>query len=64
MIVLFNMALDPTGPLAMRLHARPRRVSQVTAQGSRDLPARPAGGELRVAVPSIPAWQTAVLVDG
>jgi hypothetical protein len=62
-VVLMNLALDPTGPLTLRLRAAPKRLAILTAQGEQELLLRPAGAELKVDVPSIPAWHTAVLVS-
>jgi hypothetical protein len=62
-VVLMNLALDPTGPLTLRLRARPQRLSLLTAQGPKALPIRPAEADIKVEVPSIAAWHTAVLID-
>lgn len=61
-VVLLNLALDASGPLTLRLRAKPERVSLLTTDGSQALPIRAAESEVRIEVPSIPAWNTAVLV--
>jgi hypothetical protein len=61
-VVLLNVALDPTGPLRMQLRARPEEVSLVSSNGAVRLPVERTEGEIVVAVPSIPAWQTAILL--
>lgn len=60
-LVLFNMALDPSGPLTVRLRAHPDKVRLLTAAGPVELSSHAVGGETRIEVPSIPAWHTAVL---
>ena len=60
-VVLMNLSLDPTGPLTLRLRAKPQRVSLLTAQGPQELAIHPLEDEVKVEVSSIPAWQTAIL---
>jgi hypothetical protein len=60
-VVLMNLAFDPTGPLTVRLRAKPQQVSLLTADGPQKLPIHAAENEVKVEVPSIPAWHTAVL---
>ena len=61
-LVLLNMALEPSGPVTLRLRAHPQQVSLVSAEGAKPLPARHEGNETVIELPSIPAWQTAVLL--
>lgn len=62
-VVLFNLALDPSGPLMLRLRAQPRQVFLLTAEAWKPLSARQTGEGTTLEIPSIPAWQTAVLVS-
>jgi len=60
--LLLNMGFDPTGPLTLRLRAKPAEVS-LNARGCPiALNAERQGDETVVRVPSIPAWQTALIV--
>jgi hypothetical protein len=61
-LLLFNTALDPSGPLTLRLRAQPRQVSLVHQGKATPLEAELEGSALVVRVPSVPAWQTAVLL--
>jgi hypothetical protein len=61
-VVLLNVALDPTGPLRMRLRACPKHVSLVSADGAVSLPVEAGDNEVVVTVPPIPAWDTATLI--
>lgn len=63
-VVLFNTALDPTGPLKLRLRAHPDQVFLVSGNDRVPLPIDKDvyGNEVVVSVPSIPAWDTAVLI--
>ncbi len=61
-VVLFNMSLDATGPLTLRLRACRDQVALVTPDGAQTLNVRVGERETFLEVPSIPAWQTAVLL--
>ena len=61
-LVLLNTALEPSGPVNLRLRAHPQQVSLVSAEGPKPLPTRHEGKETLLDLPSIPAWRTAVLV--
>lgn len=61
-VVLLNVALDPTGPLRMRLRACPEQISLVSSNRVTCLPMERTEREVMVVVPSIPAWQTVVLL--
>jgi hypothetical protein len=61
-VVLLNTALDPTGPLTLRLDAQVEGVSLISAAGEVPLSVHAGEHEVSVAVPSIPAWQTSVLI--
>ena len=61
-LVLLNMALEPSGPVTLRLRAHPQQISLVSAEGAKTLPARHEGNDTVIQLPSIPAWQTAVLL--
>ena len=61
-VVLLNTSLDPTGGLTLRLRAQPARLSLVSGPRSEPLTLRRSPGEVRVEVPSIPAWHAAVLI--
>jgi hypothetical protein len=60
--VLFNMSLDPTGPLTVRLRANPAAVRLIDASGEHALSMRTAGSDVVVEVPSLDAWHTAIIV--
>jgi hypothetical protein len=59
---MLNAALEPTGPVTLRLRSNPQQVSLASAQEVKPLRARHEGNETVVDLPSIPAWQTAVLL--
>jgi hypothetical protein len=61
-VVLLNLALEESGPVTLRLRAHPHQVSLVSRENARPLQARHEGNETVVELPSIPAWQTAVLL--
>jgi hypothetical protein len=61
-VVLLNTALDPTGQLTLRLCAQVEGISLISAAGDVSLPVHRGEHEVSVAVPSIPAWQTSVLI--
>ena len=61
-VLLLNTALDPTGPLTLRLATKVGAIVQTTASGSSPLPVERSEDGLKVAVPSIPAWQTLLLI--
>lgn len=59
-VVLLNMGLDPTGPLTLRLRAAPREVRMLGLAAP--LPLHHTADETVLSLPSIPAWQTAILL--
>jgi hypothetical protein len=61
-VVMLNAALEPSGPLRLRLRGKPEQVMLASVEGTKPLRARLEGNETIVDVPSIPAWQTAVLL--
>jgi hypothetical protein len=61
-VVLLNTALEPSGPVTLRLRAQPQQVSLASAEGAKPLRARHERNETVLDLPSIPAWQTAVLL--
>jgi hypothetical protein len=61
-VVLLNSALDPSGPLTLRLRARPQSIALIAGGQSFPLDMQRLQGEVVVSVPSVPAWQTAVLL--
>ncbi len=61
-VVLLNTALEPSGPVTLRLRAHPQRVSLVSAESTKLLPARHEGNDTLLDLPSIPAWRTVVLL--
>lgn len=60
--VLLNSTLDASGPLEVRLRCTAQHVSLITVDGPVPLKVLPGDGEIRVTVPSIAAWQTAILL--
>jgi len=61
-VVLLNAALDPTGPLTLRLRAQPPQVSMINQGKATPLRTEREGDEMVVHVPSVPPWQTAILI--
>jgi hypothetical protein len=61
-VLLLNTALDPTGPLTLRLRVQSREVSRINQGKVTPLPAERENDALVVRLPSLPAWQTAILL--
>jgi hypothetical protein len=61
-LLLLNAALDPTGPLTLRLRAQPRQVSLINQGKVVLLRTEREGNDLVVRLASVPAWQTAILL--
>jgi hypothetical protein len=61
-VVLLNAALDPTGPLKLRLRAQPPQVSLINQGKVTPLRTEREADGLVVHVPSLPPWQSAILV--
>jgi hypothetical protein len=61
-LVVLNTALDPTGPLTLRLRTKSLQISLISGNQAMPLPARRKGNETVVQLPSVPAWQTATLL--
>jgi len=61
-LLLLNAALDPTGPLTLRLRTQARRVSLINQGKLVPLPSEREGNDLVVRLGSVPAWQTAILL--
>ncbi|MEN6536263.1 MAG: hypothetical protein ABFD89_21580, partial [Bryobacteraceae bacterium] len=62
-MVLFNAALDPSGPLTVRLRVNPAGLPLVDARGLHPLRVSRTDGGCVVEVPSINAWHTAILTS-
>jgi hypothetical protein len=61
-LVLLNAGLEPSGPVTLHLRARPQQISLISVEGATPLRAQHNSKETVVDCPSIPAWQTAVLL--
>ncbi len=61
-LTLFNMSFDPTGPLTVRLLARPCGMALLTPSGRVPVETRSERGGTLLAVPTLDPWQIAVLV--
>ena len=61
-LLLLNTALDPTGPLTLRLRAQPRQVSLVSQGKFTPMRAEREGNATVVRLSSVPPWQTAILL--
>jgi len=61
-LLLLNTGLDPTGPLTLRLRAQARQVSMINQGKATPLRSEREGNTMVVRLPSVPAWQTAILL--
>ena len=61
-LLLLNTSLDPSGPLTLRLRAQPRQVSLMSQGRITPMGAERERHALVVRLPSVPAWQTAILL--
>lgn len=60
-IVLLNTSFDPTGPITLRLRARPERLFLQTPDGRKPLDMRAEGEETIIKLNDIAPWQAMVL---
>ena len=61
-LLVLNTGLDPTGPLTVRLRAQARQVSLIHEGKVTPLSANREGNALVVRLPSVPAWQKAIVL--
>jgi hypothetical protein len=61
-LLLLNTGLDPTGPLTVRLRAQARQVSLIHEGKVTPLGVNREGNSLVVRLPSVPAWQKAIVL--
>jgi len=61
-IVLLNSTLDTAEPFVLRVRASARNAALVTSAGPTALEVAPGEGEVRVGVPALGPWQTAVIL--
>jgi hypothetical protein len=61
-LLLFNSGLDPTGPLTLRVRAQAREVRLLGQGKPALLAAQREGNDMVIRLPSVPAWQTAILL--
>jgi hypothetical protein len=61
-LLVLNTALDPTGPLTLRLRAQARQVSLVHEGKVTPLGANREGNSLVVRLPSVPPWDKAIVL--
>ncbi len=61
-ILLQNMALDPTGPLPVRVAGSYSTVVRLTPDGQATVPARADDGLTHVDLPSLAPWEQAILL--
>jgi hypothetical protein len=60
-VVLLNTSLDPTGPLTLRLRTQSRQVSLIDRGKVTPLRTEREDDATLLRLPSVPAWQTAIL---
>jgi hypothetical protein len=61
-LVVFNSALDPTGPLTLRVRVQARQAALLSGGKPSPLPCERDGNDLVIRLPSLPAWQTATIL--
>jgi hypothetical protein len=61
-LLLFNPALDPTGPLTVRVRTQARQVSLVDQGKVTPLPSEREGKDMVLRLASVPPWQTAIVL--